>query len=417
MKINILKLQEPTTITIDQLSLPLLTRATAEDEELTPSYMLQEIEKITFQAEPHCQQLTEYLTRRLAKPSAVVKLKVLKIMLHLVHNGHVNFRAHLRRNDDTIKESNTFHGPPDPLLGTTRYETVRQYAQDLLEVLFDPGLLRLEEEGGGDKDRTKMHLGGLGSTGSTKGKYEGFGSSPIEKEETIKGKVLDIFEKLVNPVDGTAEVIKSALTSSPGNYEAVQIEQSNEMLFQPRMKKSTSTTTKAHTPGRAGGGWESDDDGEKNVEMKKSQKSSSLNSEEQVSTDSLENLETPSLDETTPEVQIVTEFCGIPKLPCSPSDLNEICKKCAVLNCVAVLKVVSNLLQVQPSATANDIAITRALLILEWFLRMDLVRAATISTLVSPNLTTLVDPSVKIGPAVKTKAEKVMLILEKLQAL
>jgi len=42
--------------------------------------------------------------------------------------------------------------------------------------------------------------------------------------ETVKGKMMDMLEKLMHPTDETAEKIKSALTSSTGDYEAVPVE-------------------------------------------------------------------------------------------------------------------------------------------------------------------------------------------------
>jgi hypothetical protein len=42
--------------------------------------------------------------------------------------------------------------------------------------------------------------------------------------ETVKGKMMDMLEKLIHPTDETAEKIKSALTSSTGDYEAVPVD-------------------------------------------------------------------------------------------------------------------------------------------------------------------------------------------------
>jgi hypothetical protein len=43
--------------------------------------------------------------------------------------------------------------------------------------------------------------------------------------ETIKGKMMDMLEKFMHPTDEIAEKIKSALTSSSGDYEAVPVDQ------------------------------------------------------------------------------------------------------------------------------------------------------------------------------------------------
>jgi hypothetical protein len=112
------------------------------------------LSEITFQVPSQCHQLAEYLNRRLEKPSACVKLKVirkicnikitsftmkqvflvllfqvLKIIIYLIRNGHPNFRQYFRRNDGHLKLAVMYNGPPDPLLGTSPYENVRKTAQ------------------------------------------------------------------------------------------------------------------------------------------------------------------------------------------------------------------------------------------------------------------------------------------------
>jgi hypothetical protein len=119
------------------------------------------LSEITFQVPAQCQQLAEYLNRRLEKPSACVKLKVirkicnikttsstleqvflvilfqvLKIMIYLIQNGHPNFRHYLRRNDSYVKLAVTYNGPPDPLLGMSPYENVRKTAQVMESYTF-----------------------------------------------------------------------------------------------------------------------------------------------------------------------------------------------------------------------------------------------------------------------------------------
>ncbi|PSN48324.1 hypothetical protein C0J52_03393 [Blattella germanica] len=337
---------------IVDLQLPLLTRATAENDEPTAGYMLKEIEgilllcipvafkyimnliaietlttflDITFQAPPHCQPLAEYLNRKLEKPSSCVKLKVLKIMSYLIQNGHLSFRNCLRRNDGGV-----------------------------LDMLFHSDLLKQDDTQ--PVERVSLQLGGLGSTGNTKGKYEGFGSSPHDKEESVKDKMMDMLEKLVNPTDDTAEKIKSALTT--------------------------------HVPGRAGGGWESDDE---IVEMPKS-------------------IIYQASMETNPARDIVVAFCSAQEWPLSPSQLNEVCKKCSSFNYADVLEVLSRQLLEQ----ASDISLLRALLMLEWFVRTDLATPTAFSTIVSTPLDRA-SKSESNSEAVRLKAHKIQLILDKLQ--
>lgn len=68
----------------------------------------------------------------------------------------------------------------------------------------------------------------------------------------------------------------------------------------------------------------------------------------------------------------------------------------------------------QPSSTVSDISLTRALLMLEWFLRTDLITPAAFSQIISVPLNHVLK-SEATGQDVKVKAQKVRLILDKLQ--
>jgi hypothetical protein len=59
--------------------------------------------------------------------------------------------------------------------------------KELLDILFNPDLIQQDDteqvlETG---ERSRLQLGGLGSTGNTKGKYEGFGNSPLDREGSV----------------------------------------------------------------------------------------------------------------------------------------------------------------------------------------------------------------------------------------
>lgn len=57
-------------------------------------------------------------------------------------------------------------------------------SQELLDYLFDPESMEREEKSSELRVEfpPKQQLGGLGSGGKSKGKYDGFGSSPVQKE-------------------------------------------------------------------------------------------------------------------------------------------------------------------------------------------------------------------------------------------
>lgn len=58
--------------------------------------------------------------------------------------------------------------------------------KELLNTLFNPDLIQQDDtkvlQTG---EKSGLQHGGLGSTGNTKGKYEGFGSSPLDKEGSV----------------------------------------------------------------------------------------------------------------------------------------------------------------------------------------------------------------------------------------
>lgn len=401
------------------VNLPLLTRATADSDEQTPGYMFAQIEEITFQPSPHSELLGEYLVRKLDKPSSCVKLKVLKILSHLVRNGHLSFRKYLRNHDTSIKEATSYSGPPHPLLGTSPYEAVRKNAQELLEVLFDADLINEDEEKhltSTSDPAKKKQLTGLGSSVLSTGKYEGFGYTAKEKEETVKDKAMDILIKLIHPTDDSNEIIKQALTSSSGEYTPVKIDslscsQSQETPHNTDVQKFK---IKSHVPGRAGGGWESDED-EKSLPNPQLQ---SVNSDSNLSSDSLERIESQDSNEITVEKQLVTEYCNELGSSYSLRKLNELCKRCCALNCVDVIRAARDILETSLSAEHkyNEKQIFSALLIVEWFLRTDIVPITYFTQLISPKLSDILNTEPKTELLIKTKAQKLKLIIEKLQS-
>jgi hypothetical protein len=55
-------------------------------------------------------------------------------------------------------------------------------------MLFNPALIEQDDTQGEvlqSEEKRRLQLGGLGSSGITKGKYEGFGNSPINREGNV----------------------------------------------------------------------------------------------------------------------------------------------------------------------------------------------------------------------------------------
>uniref|UniRef100_A0A8C5G9J4 ENTH domain-containing protein n=1 Tax=Gouania willdenowi TaxID=441366 RepID=A0A8C5G9J4_GOUWI len=108
---------------------PTLMKATADDETPCPGYLFQEIGKISHESSGCGQCLLEYLLERLQVESCHVKLKVLKIFVHLCGHGPSHFLTELRRNSTFIQQASVYSGPPDPVHGTALYQKVRNTAQ------------------------------------------------------------------------------------------------------------------------------------------------------------------------------------------------------------------------------------------------------------------------------------------------
>ncbi|KAB1266179.1 AP-4 complex accessory subunit Tepsin [Camelus dromedarius] len=85
--------------------LPILLKGTADDDVPCPGYLFEEIAKISHESLGSSQCLLEYLLSRLHSGSGRVKLKVLKIMLHLCSHGSQSFLLILQRNPAFIQEA------------------------------------------------------------------------------------------------------------------------------------------------------------------------------------------------------------------------------------------------------------------------------------------------------------------------
>jgi hypothetical protein len=83
----------------------LLNKATSDKPEPTAGYHYDEICKLTFESVQLCADLEDYLLSRLRKKGAHTKTKCLKIMKHLVENGHEAFMRDLQHRNDEIREA------------------------------------------------------------------------------------------------------------------------------------------------------------------------------------------------------------------------------------------------------------------------------------------------------------------------
>ncbi|XP_065180837.1 AP-4 complex accessory subunit Tepsin-like isoform X2 [Sycon ciliatum] len=120
--------------------LPLLYKATGNDESLVPATTLTEIKKLTFDSSNSQQHVQDFLLEKLGSSGCYSRAKCLRILKYLVDHGPLEFTIALRRKAEPIERCKVFTGPVDPLHGDALYVGVRKQAMELLEVLYDDNL-------------------------------------------------------------------------------------------------------------------------------------------------------------------------------------------------------------------------------------------------------------------------------------
>lgn len=243
---------------------PTLMKATADDENPCPGYLFQEIGKISHESSGCGQCLLEYLLERLQVESCHVKLKVLKIFVHLCGHGSNQFLTELRRNSTFIQQASVYSGPPDPIHGTALYQKVRNTAQEVARLLFT------------DTISTKSVISplnvapptmGMGSGTSHRSGMQGFGYSPGKQGTAGSDSLLDKIQK-------AAEVVASAVLP-PTEHQGIRLHDNHyravvapsapiEVAVPACAYNVPARRPKALTqrcPGQAGGGWEETDSG------------------------------------------------------------------------------------------------------------------------------------------------------------
>ncbi|XP_059989328.1 AP-4 complex accessory subunit tepsin isoform X14 [Lagenorhynchus albirostris] len=281
--------------------LPILLKGTSDDDVPCPGYLFEEITKITHESLGSSQCLLEYLLSRLQSGSGRVKLKVLKIMLHLCGHGSSSFLLILKRNPAFIQEAAVFTGPPDPLHGNSLYQKVRAAAQDLGAALFSDALSPLPPS------QPPRALPPAGSAG----------------------------EAFLSTIQKAAEVVASAMRPGPES---------------PSSQRSLLRAMR-HQPGQAGGGWEeldsspnSQDSSQENDDLGKASDSGSPSGSDSPSgasrapRDLAERVEAVILSDCQQELSLVRAVTRGPHCFLSREEVQHFVKECGLLNCEAVLE-------------------------------------------------------------------------------
>ncbi|XP_072312831.1 AP-4 complex accessory subunit tepsin [Eucyclogobius newberryi] len=347
---------------------PTLMKATADDENPCPGYLFQEIGKISHESLGYGQCLLEYLLERLQVKSCHVKLKVLKIFVHLCDHGSNHFLTELRRNSTFIQQASVYSGPPDPIHGTALYQRVRNTAQEVARLLFtDTAAIKNRITAIPPVHQTM----GMGSATAHKSGMQGFGYSP--------GKRGSGNDSLLDKIQKAAEVVASAVlppTEQQGirlydnHYRAVVAPAAPIEVAVPACSYNLTSRKPKVTqrcPGQIGGGWEETD----------SANSSSRNSSQEVSAicrvsvgrgsagpgsqsgasressgDLSERVEALQLGDCGPEVALVSRITEGSRVFLSQEESQLFIKESSTLNCDVVVDLLAKKLQ-EPSGTVK----------------------------------------------------------------
>lgn len=378
-----------------------MKKATSTDPGDTPGYVYDELVQLSYSDVILATQLAIYLADCL--DSCASKIRTAKTIHHLVRKGSRQFRKTLRSDkDDILRKAGNFSDP-----------VVAKIMQETRSILFDEELVNQDDSMTEEKRPEMANLSGMGATSGA----SGFGNTPINKEN-FGHKVLDLIDKTVHIPDEREQVLKSCLAQSAvGDYVPVQAPtmKSSMMMSMKSSKMMTSSTFigKKHTPGKAGGGWESSDDEDEIL----SQGLSEVSLESPVIKPAKESdvmiesaCEAFEEDEISPEIQELRHFCS------QNSDLPGLLE---IQDCF------NKLLNVDPLVVLEHLKINledekssekavRSMLILECYLRTNLVKPSDYESIFSDILTTFSKSSEASETAVN-KATKLKLIISKLQ--
>ncbi|KAH9495813.1 hypothetical protein Btru_013367 [Bulinus truncatus] len=382
----------------------IILKATSDDENPTPGYMLKEIKEISFESAGFSESLAEFLTDRLRQKSCNVKVKALKLIKHLTENGSKEFLTAIRKYSDVIKECTKFGGLPHPMHGNAPYLSVRKISKELCEILYNNdsvGVKSPDHPSAPERPAT-FKYGGLGPVQS-KGSMQGFGNTPINQTRGIEDFILDGIEKIGAKITETAADRQAALLakldlgSSASNYKppvvSGHVEQTSPFSPQESLKPGgpqiLSRTVKKHQPGKAGGGWGDEDDSDNDENGRGADSNSHQPSME---TDSLfdPTIRLQPEADWQEETDFVTRVLkqgstGADSIYLSPSDVKSFLAKCSSLSCDAVVEILVSKLASQDAGV-----VLRALQCLEGVMynREELISVDTLAAMCKEALVT-----------------------------
>ncbi|XP_038848278.1 AP-4 complex accessory subunit Tepsin-like isoform X1 [Salvelinus namaycush] len=349
---------------------PTLMKATADDEKPCPGYLFEEIGKISQESTGCGQCLLEYLLERLQVESCHVKIKVLKVFVHLCGHGSPHFLTELRRNSTFIQQASVYSGPLDPIHGTAMYQKVRATAQELARLLFTE---TVSHQSSTSPCKLTMANMGMGSESAHGSRMQGFGYSPV--------KNITSGETLMDKIRKATEFVASAVLP-PMEHQGIRLHDNHyRAVVAPSGPVEVAVPACAYTvpphrpkvsqrcPGQVGGGWEEIDSshssshnscqenadhcqvsggGSSNSGGTSSQSGASRES----SGDLSERVEAMQLGDCGQEMALISRMTEGSKVFLSREENQHFIKECSTLNCEVVVELLSRRLQ-DPSQTAQ----------------------------------------------------------------
>ncbi|XP_077481200.1 AP-4 complex accessory subunit Tepsin isoform X2 [Stigmatopora argus] len=326
---------------------PTLIKATADDENPCPGYLFQEIGKISHESLGSDQCLLEYLLERLQVESCHVKLKVLKIFVHLCGHGSKNFLTELRRNSTFIQQASVYSGPPDPIHGMALYQNVRRTAQEVARLLFTDALYV-------KNDKLALNMApsavGMGNAASRKNGMQGFGYNPAGNDS------------LMVKIQKAAEVVASAVLP-PTEHQGVRLHDNHyRAVVAPSAPIEVAVPACAYSlparkatrrcPGQVGGGWEETDSGNNSSQdistasrTSPGSNGSQSGASRESGGDQSEQLEVLQLPDCVQEMALISNLTEGSRVFLSTEENQHFIKECYTLNCEVVVELLSSKLQ------------------------------------------------------------------------
>ncbi|KAG8191809.1 hypothetical protein JTE90_022802 [Oedothorax gibbosus] len=380
-----------------------------------PGYLFGEINAITYMNYgSNCKPLVNVLITKLDAHAPLVSMKVLKLLIYLVKNGHTEMVEEIKFHEVVLKEAMAFHGPPDDLHGKAFYENIRKMAKELLEYAFSEN----KDISQNTTPPPLSELTGYGSSAS----MSGFGYT-AKSQKSVSEKVTEgittFVEKLLPPEKEMLPDSGSNLAEALPKYKPIMINKSvtdfEETCIDPKPSPvqapqavlRSKQKASVYKPGRPGGGWDDSDDDEEEdaiVEITSKESFASADSNEFSKIELKE-----AVSDWTDERKIVEEFTAnedIRKL--SLTNITAFCQRCSSLNCDKVLT-----LLVEKMSNNEENVQLRSLIFVEYLLFHDIIPFESMVRIVLTPVSLLSERE-DASKAFKLKAKKVFLILQNL---